>query len=73
MEGEVIKRKDRSSNVKNPPNEDIIQKRTVPTGLLNFLEWDKTMTNSIVTLFQQKFPNLTKSETKFMEVLQFAI
>ena len=43
-------------------------KRTVPSELRSFLDWDAELTNQLTTFMQSQFPNITKSETKFMEV-----
>ncbi len=43
-------------------------KRIVPGGLRNFLDWDAELTNQLTNFMRSKVPNLTKSETKFMEV-----
>lgn len=51
--------------------EDISQdggKRIVPSGLRNFLDWDAELTNQLTNFMRSNVPNLTKSETKFMEV-----
>ena len=65
---EVTKLKEYSSNTNNPNGNGSDQKRTIPAGLRQFLNWDKTLTDDVVTFMQRKFPNVTKSESKFMEV-----
>lgn len=58
---------------RNPREEHVglNEKRMVPEGLRTFLDWDAELTNQLTNLMQIKVPNLTKSETKFMEVYQF--
>ena len=43
-------------------------KRTVPAGLRKFLDLDAKLTNHLTNFLQNKIPNISKSETKFMEV-----
>jgi hypothetical protein len=43
-------------------------KRAVPEGLRKFLDLDAELTKSFTIFMQSKLPNITKSETKFMEV-----
>jgi len=66
MKDEVIQRKG-CSQADNSTNGDST-KRTVPQGLRNFLEWDEKVTQMVVHFIQSQLPNVTKSETKFMEV-----
>ena len=66
MKDEVIQRKG-CSQADNSTNRDST-KRTVPQGLRNFLEWDEKVTQMVVNFIQSQLPNVTKSETKFMEV-----
>lgn len=66
MKDEIIQRNS-CSQADNPINGDS-SKRTVPLGLRNFLEWDEKITRIVVSVIQSQLPNVTKSETKFMEV-----
>ena len=43
-------------------------KRTVPGGLRKFLDLDAELMKNFTNFLQSKLPNITKSETKFMEV-----
>ena len=43
-------------------------KRTVPGGLRKFLDLDAELTKNFTNFLHSKLPNITKSETKFMEV-----
>lgn len=42
--------------------------RAIPEGLRQFLAWDAEITTKVTSFFEKSFPNVTKSETKFMEV-----
>ncbi|XP_046456224.1 phospholipid phosphatase 6-like [Daphnia pulex] len=43
-------------------------KRAVPEGLRKFLDLDAELTKNFTSFMQSKLPNITKSETKFMEI-----
>ena len=49
-------------------DEDEKVKRVVPSGLQKFLAWDAELTNYVTDFIQRQLPDVTKSETKFMEV-----
>jgi len=49
--------------------DDVTRKRAVPDGLRQFLAWDAELTTKVTSFLEKSFPNLTKSETKFMEVI----
>lgn len=59
-----------NSNQRDLANEYISPdgKRKVPDGLRSFLDFDAQLTEQFTTFIRNKLPNVTKSETKFMEV-----
>lgn len=59
-----------NSNPRDLTNEYISHdgKRKVPDGLRSFLNLDAQITEQFTAFMRNKFPNVTKSETKFMEV-----
>lgn len=58
------------SNVNDSPSPGGSDKRAVPEGLRQFLAWDAELTANVTSFLEQCFPDITKSETKFMEVIK---
>lgn len=64
MAGELKKR---GENQYKSDDED--RKRVVPPKVRTFLDWDAEITDYVTGMIQSKLPaDVTKSETKFMEV-----